>query len=433
MRISRRQMIKAAGGLSAYLAAGGLFPHVVRADGTVAPRRLIQIFLQGGWDSALATDPVVGSKVTGGNYDAAYAAKTSEIVSGKANLRVGEGFLAAIPAFISVPTAFVNGMYVEVTAHELATQYMLTGQQTLTRANEPTAFIASLAEAVNAFPPHVVIGGTIPLGATRTSAPPLAAGNVVALQSFLNVPEKGLASAPGLGDIAHELTVALDRLRFGDGSASATSAAWLAAESRLLEIYHKNFGAQLAFDDAVKLRYGTSEATSNSGLIAGAFLIAKAGLSPFTTVLLPGFDTHSEPLSTQLARQTEVAGALTNLIKDLRATPDPDAPHLALSDTTTVVIMSEFVRSPTFNVISGSDHWQSASAIVMGAGVADGVVLGKTADDATALGWVDGAAVPFSAEAKIGPEHFAAAILKGLGYASLADPENAGRLDALFT
>jgi uncharacterized protein (DUF1501 family) len=54
---------------------------------------------------------------------------------------------------------------------------------------------------------------------------------------------------------------------------------------------------------------------------------------------------------------------------------------------TTVVLTSEFSRTARFNGSAGTDHANSASAIVMGRGVNDGVVVGATDELGRALGW----------------------------------------------
>ena len=82
-----------------------------------------------------------------------------------------------------MPTAFINGLYVEVTAHELATNYMLSGKLSLSRSREYPATIAQIAERQNGFPAHVILGGEIPLSATRETAPPLQSGDVGGLET----------------------------------------------------------------------------------------------------------------------------------------------------------------------------------------------------------------------------------------------------------
>jgi uncharacterized protein (DUF1501 family) len=127
------------------------------------------------------------------------------------------------------------------------------------------------------------------------------------------------------------------------------------------------------------------------------------------------------------------ATALGVLVADLRSTPDPAVPGQMLADTTTIMITSEFVRTPLFNLAGGTDHWSSASVIVMGRGVNDGAVIGATDVNGYALGWRDGRAVSFSEDTQLLPDHVIATILENVGTSAQADLVSEVRLDALFT
>ena len=59
-----------------------------------------------------------------------------------------------------------------------------------------------------------------------------------------------------------------------------------------------------------------------------------------------------------------------------------DLESRGLLDTTLVVWLTDFGRTPKINSASGRDHWASAGFVVMaGAGIPGGSVLGKTDDE----------------------------------------------------
>lgn len=437
--LSRRQWLKAASKYGAILPlASNALPLASLVSGastsyasSQSPHRFLQIFLQGGWDSALATDPVVpgSAKQTQGFYEAAYSSlpNAATTVPGKGQLIVGPGLTAALPAFASVPTAFINGMFVEVTAHELATAYMYSGQLSLSRSKEFEAFVASMGSNVGTFPYHVVLGERIPLGATGDLTPPLQAYDIDLLKTMLAGPysEGYAAISDNSMQAAETLLKSLNQefnKRLGH-EAKESLRAWQNADKDLPEFYQKRFDQKVTVTDALKARYGVTndDLSSLEGKLAGALLLLKSGLSRFITANFHGFDTHSNHLALHLPLQQRFAIALNTLIQDLQNTPDPDNSALKLADTTTILIVSEFVRTPRFNISGGTDHWQSGSAIVMGKGVKDNVCIGKTSSAGNALGWANGAAVAYSTSTALLPDHLAATMLRLLGFNGAAD------------
>ena len=192
---------------------------------------------------------------------------------------------------------------------------------------------------------------------------------------------------------------------------------WHAASRGVEGVYGRNLSALLAYSPEVKARYLNAEDWQGPGVVAGAFLSLKAGLSPYATVSFAGeFDTHSAHLARHLPSLVLLARTLSVLAADLASTPDPDDASLTLAQTTLIVVSSEFVRTPKFNAAHGTDHWQSGSAILMGAGVVDNAVVGRTGLDALALGWKGGDAVALTPETALLPEHLVASLLRGLGF-----------------
>ncbi len=106
--------------------------------------------------------------------------------------------------------------------------------------------------------------------------------------------------------------------------------------------------------------------------------LVEAGV-PFIEVNLGGWDNHQNIFPTlQDDRLPTLDRAMSALIEDLVAR--------GLYETTTVIWMGEFGRTPRINGDSGRDHWARAwSVVVGGGGFKGGQAIGKTNDDGTAI------------------------------------------------
>ena len=95
----------------------------------------------------------------------------------------------------------------------------------------------------------------------------------------------------------------------------------------------------------------------------------------FVTVTDGGWDTHSNNFkSLKESRLPPVDKAIPTLLADLE--------DRGLLDSTLVVWLTDFGRTPNINSASGRDHWASAGfAIMAGAGVPGGAILGATDDE----------------------------------------------------
>jgi hypothetical protein len=128
-----------------------------------------------------------------------------------------------------------------------------------------------------------------------------------------------------------------------------------------------------AESDAVREAYGVNQ---RNPLGQGALLarrLVEAGVR-FVTVSFGGWDTHGQNFNALKTRQLPpVDMAMSALLKDLH--------ERGLLETTLVLWMGEFGRTPKINGNAGRDHWPYASSVVFaGGGVRGGQVIGKTND-----------------------------------------------------
>lgn len=103
--------------------------------------------------------------------------------------------------------------------------------------------------------------------------------------------------------------------------------------------------------------------------------LVEAGV-PFVTINDGGWDHHSEIFSKFRTQGQELEGVVAALIHDLD--------QRGLLDSTLVVVMGEFGRTPKISTLSGRntpgrDHWSNAmSILVAGCGTPGGQVVGAT-------------------------------------------------------
>ena len=94
----------------------------------------------------------------------------------------------------------------------------------------------------------------------------------------------------------------------------------------------------------------------------------------FVEVVLDGWDTHKDNFGRTAKLMGALDPALATLVRELA--------ERRLLDSTLVMCMGEFGRTPKINADEGRDHHPGAwSAVLAGGGVRGGVVLGATSDD----------------------------------------------------
>lgn len=97
---------------------------------------------------------------------------------------------------------------------------------------------------------------------------------------------------------------------------------------------------------------------------------------PFVQVSHTNYDTHNENFNFHLEQLAEFDTPFSCLMTDLH--------ERGLLESTLVVVMSEFGRTPKINVRYGRDHWGKAWSICLGgAGIQPGAVVGATNDNGT--------------------------------------------------
>ena len=99
---------------------------------------------------------------------------------------------------------------------------------------------------------------------------------------------------------------------------------------------------------------------------------------PFVEITLDGWDTHQNNFEAVKGLSGTLDNAWATLLDDLK--------QRGLLDSTLIVWMGEFGRTPKINQSQGRDHWATSWATVLaGGGIKGGSVAGKTSADAMAV------------------------------------------------
>ena len=126
-------------------------------------------------------------------------------------------------------------------------------------------------------------------------------------------------------------------------------------------------------DEKTRERYGTHR--FGRGCLLARRLV-QAGV-PFVEVNLGGWDTHDNIFDRlQNQKLPELDQGMSALLEDLSLR--------GMLDSTAVICMGEFGRTPRINGNTGRDHWaRSWSVAAGGAGMKPGLAIGETNEDGT--------------------------------------------------
>lgn len=173
-----------------------------------------------------------------------------------------------------------------------------------------------------------------------------------------------------------ELLTSLDS-RYAKAHPGRTTNAFQSASIRALQMMRPE--VSLAFDlaeesDNAKDAYGRS-LFGQSCMLARRLI--ERGVS-FVESTLDGWDTHQQNFERVAALSGQLDKAFATLLRDLQ--------DRGLLDSTLVVCLGEFGRTPKINGSNGRDHWPNAwSAVLAGGDIRGGQVVGHTNADGTAV------------------------------------------------
>jgi hypothetical protein len=285
--------------------------------------------------------------------------------------------------------------------HDRATHYMLTGWRPSPALVYPALGSVAAKEAGTGFdlPRYVAIPSEIPYsgaGYLTAAFEPFSIGSNPAREGY-RVRDLDLPVPASRFERRREMLKTVDELsRLVEANASRD--AGLEQAYRLISSKEAHAAFDLSREKPeTRARFGFST-LGQSCLLARR--LVEAGVK-FVTVNDDGWDTHQgifKLLSTGFpGKLPELDMAFSSLVRDLD--------ERGLLDSTLVVLMGDFGRTPKLNSAGGRDHWPRASSVVLaGGGIRRGAVHGTT--DATG---------ELPATDPVEPEDIAATIYSCLG------------------
>ena len=277
--------------------------------------------------------------------------------------------------------ALIRSMHSDDALHESAQQYMISGTKRRNELIHPAlgSVVAHEWGSKGGLPPYVTIPGMFRraggAGFLGSVCDPFNSGD----PSDENFSVKDLTLP--LGIKLEQAQARSELLKAMDGQFRKVERSGLLEE--MDEFYQKAYdlvsspAAKKAFDisqESEKLREAYGRTAVGQGALLARRLI-ESGVR-VATVFQNGYDTHLDNEPGMEKVNTEFDQAFPTLLEDLESR--------GLLETTLVLVLSEFGRTPRINSQAGRDHWPRAFSVALaGAGVSGGVVIGSTTPTAS--------------------------------------------------
>lgn len=355
--IHRRRFLS--GGLGA-LAAALLNPQAKAAQGEAATkvRSCICLFMHGGPSQIDTWDPKPGRE-TGGPFRA--------IESRVSGIRVSEHL--PLLALRMQHLAVIRSLTSKEGNHDRARYLMHAGYAPAGGVKHPSVG-SMIAETRSAG----VLPGYVSIAGPGHGPGMLGAGFAPFVVQNPAVPVRNLKPAVGVDQTRFDRRLALWRASEARFAArhpgSQTQGHSKVVEQAVAMMRAKDAAAfELSREPAsVHERYGQQSRFGLGCLMARR--LVEAGV-PFVEVALRGWDTHQDNFATVQKLSAELDAGMSALLDDLN--------DRGLLESTLVLLIGDFGRTPQINARGGRDHYpRVASAVLAGGGIRGGQVVGAT-------------------------------------------------------
>lgn len=444
------------------LATGGFLLQRTLIGDAVAqsaePHYLLMVYFDGGWDQLLALDPrnatetqfhrISGALPTSriepayqqvANNDAQVAAVLSSTGGSGVQTRGNLSFGPAIPASLldhASDLCIVRGINMDTVTHEVGRRYLLTGKfpRGLTANGNSLNTVASAALGAPGDIPNLAIGPE-----TYNADLPSTSSAVVlsTYRDLLTVMQPQTGSAL---PTASETAVR----KFQDADDSCEQHGYDARG--LVQSFRssREFSRQLVQPDKAALfdfklpappalaelygAFGLATAADLTSMRARAAIAGQALVNGISSVvsltLADGLDDHFDIFTQHSAPLRTGWDALARLIAFLKSKQATGSAK-SVWQCTTLLVFSEFSRTPLINTRDGRDHHVTSSCLLAGPGIKGNTVFGASSDIGMLTQKWDFAtgALDNTAGAMIRPSDIHATVLDSMGlpYSHLAN------------
>lgn len=434
----RRQFLKAASAFAGASVLGGLpFKNFASAaDLKPTDRNFVFLYFGGGWDQLLAFDPRDPDVFTADRIsdtrifpaysligDASYGERmVTPEVSGRVRSNLSFGPAVGKLADHYDLMTLVRGINMTTLGHEVGYRYFLTGKSPIGSAARGSS---TATEIVGQMKPKVPIPSIAYNIETYNDRYP---GFANALK-VSRANDMILALSPSPNQLDAEIEKQLVDLR----GLPVTCEAQLYDSRGLVKAYSESrdqmntvlggrldraFRFELPENESVRGTYGlpgTGPYDSPSGRAALVATALKKGISQCVSMTIAGgLDTH---FGTQLSHARNLRdgfNAVAGLVQDLRTSAHPSGGNFM--DHTTILLFSEFSRTPLLNNFGGRDHHLTGSCAILGAGFKHNLAFGKSGDVGMSPGLIDyKTGLPNPKGRNIFPEEIIASLLASAG------------------
>ena len=415
MSLSRRRFLEIAG-----LAGGGVAlrsfvaPQLAQASPD-NPKLLLACYLSGGADQLLTLDPRDASLA---KYQApmAYAGGAGihpayDLVSdqrGKAVLAATSGsglqkkgaltFGPAIPASLlshAADLAILRGVYMGTLTHEVGRRYFTTGKfpRGLSASGSSLGTAVAAADGKDTLIPNLAISSETYNETFPSWASGLGVNSFDDVLSLLKPFGTALAVGTDAAEAAYEKVSdsCLQRELNGRGLVDTFKSSRVKARTMVSSSAAALFNFKVpATPDLASLfaTLGISKSSDFNGAKGNAAIAAQAltnGISQSVSVqIAQGIDDHDNWGDTHATNLADGFDALGNLITYLKKTPYKGGSTMTWEHTT-LLVFSEFARTPLLNGRAGRDHHLASSCLVAGPGIKGNQIVGGTSDVAMAV------------------------------------------------
>jgi hypothetical protein len=361
--LSRRDLLRAAGALGLSFLLPPLGVRAANERGVRRKKSLVTIWLEGGPSQLETWDPHPGKKIGG---------PTKAISTSIPGVQIADTFptLAAELTSLSVIRSLVS----KEGDHERGSYFLKTGYRpdpTLHHPSLGAILVNQIPDASLVIPQHIAIG--------NSQWPPRGGFLGDQLDAFrvydpghdvpnLKAPVDSARQARRVGNL-EVVSKAFERGRHPQVEKTLHQH----MIERALEMMSSDQLRAFQIEgEPRKLRDAYGDSTFGRGCLVARRLV-EAGIRA-VEITLSGFDTHANNFNGHRENARILDPALATLLRDLR--------ERDLLQSTVVLVIGEFGRSPAINPLDGRDHWPSGfSCLVGGGGLKSGLAIGSTDPD----------------------------------------------------